>query len=88
MRAWELHEQGWKQKDIAAALGISEGAVIKSVQESQDAGSGSLAASAPSRCSAETESRAAGAVASNAGKGCGILRLSRTGLDHRAGGAD
>jgi transposase len=27
MRAWELHEQGWKQKDIAAALGVSEGAV-------------------------------------------------------------
>lgn len=27
MRAWELHEAGWKQKDIAEALGISEGAV-------------------------------------------------------------
>lgn len=27
LRAWELHEQGWKQKDIAAALGVSEGAV-------------------------------------------------------------
>jgi transposase len=27
MRAWQLHEQGWKQKDIAAALGVSEGAV-------------------------------------------------------------
>ena len=27
LRAWELYEQGWKQKDIAAALGISEGAV-------------------------------------------------------------
>ena len=27
MRAWELHEQGWKQKDIAAAMGVSEGAV-------------------------------------------------------------
>jgi transposase len=27
MRAWELHKQGWKQKDIAAALGVSEGAV-------------------------------------------------------------
>lgn len=27
MRAWELHEQGWKQKDIATALGVSEGAV-------------------------------------------------------------
>ena len=27
MRAWELHEQGWKQKDIAAAFGVTEGAV-------------------------------------------------------------
>jgi predicted transcriptional regulator len=27
LRAWQLHEQGWKQKDIAAALGVSEGAV-------------------------------------------------------------
>jgi transposase len=27
MRAWELHELGWKQKDIAQAFGVSEGAV-------------------------------------------------------------
>jgi transposase len=26
-RAWELKEAGWKQRDIAAALGVSEGAV-------------------------------------------------------------
>jgi transposase len=26
-RAWELHEAGWWNKDIAAALGISQGAV-------------------------------------------------------------
>jgi transposase len=26
-RAWELQEQGWKQKDIATALGVSKGAV-------------------------------------------------------------
>ncbi len=26
-RAWNLKEQGWKQKDIAVALGVSEGAV-------------------------------------------------------------
>ncbi len=26
-RAWELSEQGWKQKDIAVALGVSKGAV-------------------------------------------------------------
>lgn len=27
LRALELHEQGWRGKDIAAALGVSEGAV-------------------------------------------------------------
>jgi transposase len=26
-RAWELKQQGWKQQDIAAALGVTEGAV-------------------------------------------------------------
>jgi transposase len=26
-QAWKLKQQGWKQKDIAAALGVSEGAV-------------------------------------------------------------
>jgi transposase len=27
MQAWKLHEQGWRQKDIAIALGVTEGAV-------------------------------------------------------------
>ena len=27
MRALELHQQGWMQRDIAAALGATEGAV-------------------------------------------------------------
>lgn len=27
LRAWELYQQNWKQKDIAAALGVTEGAV-------------------------------------------------------------
>ena len=27
LRAWELHQQGWKQKDIAAALGVTQGAL-------------------------------------------------------------
>jgi transposase len=27
LRAWTLHEQGWKQREIAAALGVTEGAV-------------------------------------------------------------
>lgn len=27
MQAWKLHEQGWKQRAIARALGVTEGAV-------------------------------------------------------------
>ena len=27
-RAWELKQQGWKQQDIAAALGVTKGAVV------------------------------------------------------------
>lgn len=36
MQVWKLHEQGWKQKDIATALGVTEGAVsqwFKKVRE-------------------------------------------------------
>src|SRR5262249_21523994 len=29
MRAWELKQQGWAQRDIAAALGITEAAVSR-----------------------------------------------------------
>ncbi|MDP8946651.1 MAG: helix-turn-helix domain-containing protein, partial [Actinomycetota bacterium] len=27
LRAWELKQEGWKQRDIARALGVSKGAV-------------------------------------------------------------
>ena len=27
LRAWELHQQGWKQQEIADALGVTQGAV-------------------------------------------------------------
>ena len=37
-RAWELHQQGWKQKDIAAALGVNQGAVSQWVQRGRAGG--------------------------------------------------
>lgn len=40
-RAWALYQAGWKQKDIAEALGVTKGAVsqwIKSVQEGGETG--------------------------------------------------
>ncbi len=41
MQAWKLHEKGWKQRDIAEALGVTEGAVRECVEKGERAGSGS-----------------------------------------------
>ena len=38
MRALELHQQGWVQRDIAAALGASKGAVSQWLAAARDAG--------------------------------------------------
>jgi transposase len=38
LRAWALHQQGWKQKDIAGALGVSPGAVSQWLKRGRDGG--------------------------------------------------
>src|SRR5260370_7969064 len=38
MQAWKLHEQGWKQKDIATALGVTEGAVSQWFKKAKEQG--------------------------------------------------
>jgi len=47
MRAWELHEQGWKQKDIAQALGVTEGAVSQWFKKARAQGIQSLRHQSP-----------------------------------------
>jgi len=42
LRAWELHEQGWKHKDIAAALGVTEGAVSQWITKGKAHGKDTL----------------------------------------------
>ena len=37
-RAWELKQQGWKQKDIAAALGVTSGAVSQWMKAAREGG--------------------------------------------------
>jgi transposase len=34
-RAWKLKEKGWQQKDIAAALGVSEGRSVNGSNEDE-----------------------------------------------------
>jgi transposase len=38
LRAWELHQQGWKQTAIAAALGVTQGAVSQWLKRGRDGG--------------------------------------------------
>ena len=37
-RAWKLKEEGWQQKDIAVALGVSEGAVSHWIKRGREGG--------------------------------------------------
>lgn len=41
-RAWDLHEQGWQQKDSAAALGVTQGAVRQWVKRGREGGTEAL----------------------------------------------
>ena len=38
LQAWELHQKGWKQKDIAEALGVSKGAVSQWLKKASQEG--------------------------------------------------
>lgn len=38
LRGWDLYQQGWKQKDIATALGVSEGAVSQWITRGEAGG--------------------------------------------------
>jgi len=40
--AWELHQKGWKQRDIAEALGVTQGAVSQWLKRGRDGGVESL----------------------------------------------
>jgi transposase len=38
LRAWELKQEGWKQQDIARALGVSKGAVSQWMKQAEQEG--------------------------------------------------
>jgi transposase len=46
-RTWELYQQGWMQKTIAEALGVSQGAVSQWLKAGREGGSDALNAHPP-----------------------------------------
>lgn len=38
LRAWELHQQGWRQREIASALGVTQGAVSQWLRRGKEGG--------------------------------------------------
>jgi transposase len=70
-RAWVLKEQGWLQKDIAVALGVSEGAVSQWLRRAREGGGVEALASHPgpggmARLSAEQRAQIPGLLVSGA----------------------
>jgi transposase len=60
-RAWELKQAGWKQKDIAVALGVTEGAISQWMKSGREEGEEGLKAhpapGAMSRLNAEQQAQ-------------------------------
>ena len=42
LRAWQLYQADWKQKDIATALGVTEGAVSQWIKKPRACGADAL----------------------------------------------
>ena len=63
-RAWVLHQAGWRQKQIAAAMGVTKGAVSQWIKAAQEGGEAALAArkltGSPRRLSTEERQRIPG----------------------------
>lgn len=60
-RAWALNQTGWKQKDIAEALGVTKGAVSQWIKSAREGGEAALKArkstGSPRRLSTEERQR-------------------------------
>lgn len=61
LRAWELIQKGWKQRDVAEALGVSKGAVSQWVRRAEEGGVEALRhvrpSGAPTRLTPEQRTR-------------------------------
>lgn len=80
-RAWELITQGWRQRDITAALGVAPGAVEPMADAGQRGGPGRAPAPRGASTTARASPRTAPGTLEALGAGSGGVWLSRGSLD-------
>ena len=85
IRAWELKQEGWKQRDIAQALGISAGAVSQWLKRGREGGVEGLRRRPPPWRTASLEGRPTCQAARVASPRRTGLRLPRRCVDLREG---
>ena len=85
-RAWELVQQGWKQRDIAEALGVSKGVVSQWVSQARAGGIEALRRRQPPGGVPKADRPATGATAGAAGTGASSRWVCRGDLDLATGG--
>ena len=78
LRAWVLHQQGWSQVRIAAALGVTQGAVSQWVKRARESGEDALrtrrSPGAPRRLTTEKRAQLPALLAHGA-EAFGFLRV-------------
>ena len=86
LQAWKLWQKGWKQTDIAEALGVPAGAVSQWMSRAQKGeGNGKEALRSQKRSGRPPRlTSGASGVAGAFEKGSRALRLSRRGVDARS----
>ena len=88
IRAWELKQEGWKQRHIAQALGVSAGAVSQWLKRGREGGVEGLRRRPPPWRTASLEGRPTCQAARVASPRRTGLRLPRRCVDLREGGHD
>ena len=84
-RAWKLKEEGWQQKDIARALGVSEGAVSHWVKRGREGGAEALKAHPPKGVSPRLKTDQKAQIPALLARVSRIIWISRRGVDCKTG---
>ena len=86
LRAWDLKNKGWKQRDIAEALGVTEGAVSQWLKRGREKGEKALAARKHPGRKAQLSKQQKQQIPALLAKGCRSVWISWRCVESPSGG--